>query len=108
MPQRPEPHRGEIWLVRLDKIRPAVVLTRDPMGSFLNSLLVVPVTSTHRGIPTQIELTVADGVKQHCFAALDRTTNALIANFVRKIGNARPSTMNEICGALAFTVACRP
>lgn len=106
MPRRPEPRRGEIWLVRLDKIRPAVVLTRDPMGSFLNSLLVAPVTSTDREIPAQIELTAADGVKQRSYAALDSATNALIANFVRKIGTVGPSTMDRICGALAFTVAC--
>lgn len=106
MPPRPEPRRGEIWLVRLDKVRPAVVLTRDPMGCHLNSLMAAPVTSTERGIATQVELTVADGVKQRSFAALDSTTNVLIANFVRKVGTVRLSTMDEICRALAFTVAC--
>ena len=106
MPQRPEPRRGEIWLVRLDKVRPAVVLTRDPMGSHLNSLVAAPVTSTERGIATQVELTVADGVKQRSFAALDSTTSVLITNFVRKVGKVRPSTMDKICRALAFTIAC--
>ena len=106
MPPRPEPRRGEIWLVRLDRVRPAVILTRDPMGSYLNSLMVAPVTSSERGIPTQVELTVEDGLKQRSFAAMDSATNVLIANFVRKVGTARLATMDQICRALAFAVAC--
>ncbi|MFN0027145.1 MAG: type II toxin-antitoxin system PemK/MazF family toxin [Acidimicrobiales bacterium] len=108
MPPRPEPRRGEVWLVRLDKVRPAVVLTRDPMGSHLNSLMVAPVTSTERGIPTQVELTVEDGARRRSFAALDSTTNVLIDNFVRRVGIVRLATMDQICRALAFTVACNP
>jgi mRNA-degrading endonuclease toxin of MazEF toxin-antitoxin module len=83
-----------------------VVLTRDPMGSYLNSLMVAPVTSSERGILTQVELTAEDGLKQRSFAALDSATHVLMANFVRRVGAARPATMDQICRALAFTVAC--
>ena len=40
-----EPRRGEIWLAELDKRRPVVVLTREPMGRILNSVIVGPVTA---------------------------------------------------------------
>ena len=47
-----EPRRGEVWLAQLDKVRPVIVLTRDPMGRHLNSVIVAPVTSTIRGLAT--------------------------------------------------------
>ena len=48
----PAARRGEIWLAELDKRRPVVVLTRDPMGRVLHSVIVGPVTSTIRGLTT--------------------------------------------------------
>ncbi len=45
----PAPRRGEVWLARLDKVRPVVVLTRDPMGRLLQAVIGAPVTSTVRG-----------------------------------------------------------
>jgi mRNA interferase MazF len=50
----PEPRRGEVWLAKLDKVRPVIVLTRDPMGRHLNSVIVAPVTSTVRGLATEV------------------------------------------------------
>ena len=46
----PEPCRGQVWLAQLDKVRPVIVLTRDPMGRHLNSVIAAPVTSTIRGL----------------------------------------------------------
>ena len=106
MPPRPEPRRSEIWLVRLDKVRPVVVLTRDPMGSHLNSLLVAPVTSTQRSIATEVELNTGDGLKQTSFASLDNATNVPIDDFVRRVGAVRPAPMYQICRALAFATGC--
>ena len=31
----PVPRRGDVWLAEVDKIRPVIVLTRDPMGALL-------------------------------------------------------------------------
>jgi mRNA-degrading endonuclease toxin of MazEF toxin-antitoxin module len=36
--------RGELWLAERDKVRPVVVLTRDPMGGHLSAVLVGPIT----------------------------------------------------------------
>jgi PemK-like, MazF-like toxin of type II toxin-antitoxin system len=58
------PRRGEIWLADLDKARPVIVLTRDPMGRLLNAVIVAPVTSTVRGISTEVPVGSEDGVRQ--------------------------------------------
>ena len=55
--------RGEVrWYTfrRPDKKRPVVVLTRDGAIEYLNEVTVAPVTSTVRGVPSEIVLTDAD------------------------------------------------
>ena len=56
------PRRGEVWLASLDKVRPVVVLTRDPLGALLRSVIVAPVTSTVRGLETEVALGHDDDV----------------------------------------------
>jgi len=51
----PAPRRGELWLADLDKRRPVVVLTRDPLGRLLHAVIIGPVTSTIRGLSTEVE-----------------------------------------------------
>jgi len=55
--------RGEVWLADLDKTRPVIVLTRDPLGRLLHSVIVVPVTSTIRGLSTEVPLRRDDGIR---------------------------------------------
>ena len=50
------PRRGDVWLAQLDKVRPIVVLTRDPFGRILHSVIVAPVTTTIRGVSTEVEI----------------------------------------------------
>ena len=53
--------RGEVWLADLDKTRPVIVLTRDPLGRLLHSVIIAPVTSTIRGLSTEVRLGRDDG-----------------------------------------------
>jgi mRNA interferase MazF len=54
-----------------DKRRPVLVLTRNSALSFLTSVSVAPITSTIRGIPTEIELSVDDGMFMDCAVNVD-------------------------------------
>ncbi len=54
-----------------DKRRPVLVLTRDSAIGVLNTVTVAPVTSTMRGIPTEVLLDRADGVSSDCAVNLD-------------------------------------
>jgi hypothetical protein len=46
--------RGEVWLADLDNTRPVIVLTRNPMGRYLNAVLAALVTSTVRRVSTEV------------------------------------------------------
>lgn len=67
----PEPRRGEVWIAELDKRRPVVVLTRNPLGSYLHGAIVGPVTSTIRGVSTEVAVGVEDGVRVESVVNLD-------------------------------------
>jgi mRNA interferase MazF len=101
------PRRGEVWLARLDKVRPLVVLTRDPMGSLLDSVIAAPITSTVRAVSTEVPIGPEDGVPVESVTNLDAIQLIPRARLVRRVGRARASTMRAICGALAIAVDCR-
>ena len=100
------PRRGDVWLAELDKIRPVVVLTRDPMGRILNAVVTAPVTSTVRGLSTEVAVGPADGVRHPSVANLDQTQLVARSRLVRRVGRARPETMAALCAALAVAVSC--
>ncbi len=100
------PQRGEIWLAEMDKLRPAVVMHRDFAGRSLRDLLVAPLTTTVRDIPTAVPLGPADGIDRECFAVLDALTLLRKSRLVRRMGVLSAERMTELCQALAIAVAC--
>lgn len=69
--------RGEIWWAELGKPagrRPVVLLSRDEAYSVRSLVVVAPITTRIRHIPSEVPLAVADGVPQDCVANLDTIT----------------------------------
>jgi mRNA interferase MazF len=53
--------RGEVrQFPRPDKLRPVVVLTRESAITYLSAVTVAPITSTIRGVPSEVRLTEKD------------------------------------------------
>ena len=102
----PVVRRGEVWLAELDKVRPVIVLTRDPLGRLLHSVLVAPVTSTVRGLSTEVPLGGDDGIRHPSVANLDNVQLIVRGRFRRLIGRAQPTTMRLVCEALSAAVDC--
>lgn len=100
----PIPRRGEVWLAHLDKVRPLVVLTRDPLGALLHSVIAAPVTSTVRGVSTEVQIGPQDGVRVASVVNLDNAQLVSRARLVRRVGRVRGPTMRLICEALAVAV----
>jgi mRNA interferase MazF len=98
--------RGEVWLADLDKTRPVIVLTRDPLGRLLHSVIVAPVTSTIRGLSTEVPLGHEDGIRHKSVANLDNVQLLGRDRLRRRIGRVRPSTMKAVCTALSVAVDC--
>ena len=65
--------RGEVRLYQFaapDKKRPALVLTRNSAIAYLSTVTVAPVTSTIRGVPSEVFLNEEDGMKFPCVVNL--------------------------------------
>lgn len=104
----PAPQRAEVWLARLDKVRPIIVLSRDPMGRVLRAVIAAPVTSTIRGLSTEVGVGPEDGVRAQSVANLDTLQLVGRSRLVRRVGRARPATMRSVCKALSIAVDCEP
>jgi mRNA interferase MazF len=99
-------HRGDVWLARLDKVRPLVVLTRDPLASILNAVIAAPITSTVRSLSTEVVVGPEDGVRVRSVANLDNVQLVARPRLLRRVGRVKPTTMQAICEALATAVDC--
>lgn len=95
-----------MWLARLDKVRPLIILTRSPIAALLHTVIAAPVTSTVRGLSTEVQVGPADGVRMASVVNLDNVQLVDRARLIRRVGRARPSTMRAICAALATAVGC--
>lgn len=80
---------------------------RDVAGRVLNAVLVAPLTTTIRDIPTVVPLGPRDGVDRDCVAALDSLTLLPQQDLVHRIGQLDPARMEELCRALMVAVSCR-
>jgi len=77
------------------------------MGQLLQSVISAPVSSTIRGLSTEVRLGSADGIHIESVANLDNVQLVARARLVRRVGRASPTVMNAICTALSTAVSCR-
>lgn len=100
--------RGEVWWYedpRADR-RPFLILTRDEAIGVLNQVLGVPATRSVRGIPTEVELTRADGMAQACALTLDNLASLRVALLTERITRLSEDRMRQVCVALGHATSC--
>jgi len=101
--------RGEVRLYKFphpDKQRPVVVLTRESAIAYLSSVTVAPVTSTVRGVPSEVLLSEADGMKGVCAVNLHNIVTVSKAHLGRRVALLSAERLQEICGAIGFALGC--
>ena len=101
--------RGEVRLCRFappDKQRPVLVLTRDSAIGHLGTVTVAPITSTIRGVPSEVILDVDDGMKGLCAVNLHNAVTVAQARLGRRVANLSTNRMQEVCSALRFSLGC--
>ena len=58
-------------MVRLDKTRPALVLTRDGARPAMTKVTVAPITTTIKGLSSEVPVGPANGLDDDCVVSLD-------------------------------------
>jgi mRNA interferase MazF len=101
-------NRGEVWWVEDPDAgrRPHLILTRQAAISVLHAYLAVPATRTVRGIPTEVQLGVDDGMPTECALSLDNLAVIPRPYFAERITKLRPERLSEVCRALAVATGC--
>jgi len=79
-----------IRLAKLDKVRPVLVLTRSHALDYLASVTVAPITSTVRGIPTEVPVGAANGLDHESVVSCDNVMTIDASRLGRLVGYLRP------------------
>lgn len=100
--------QGEIWLLEQPdaKPRPALLLTRDSALAHLTRITVAPLSSRARGIPTEVAMGPADGVRVESVATFDNVATVSRGHLTRRLGELAPGRWHEVCVALRAAIAC--
>jgi mRNA interferase MazF len=83
-----------------------VVLTRDSAIAYLTNVTVAPVSSTIRGVPSEVVLDENDGMKAPCAVNLHNAITVSQERLGRRVAQLTSARMSEICDALRFSLGC--
>ena len=102
------PERGEIWWYEPEdeKRRPYLILTRSEAVAVLSFVVAVPLTSTIRGIRSEVTLGRVDGVSVDCVISLDNIRSVQRSLLTSRMSTLSPTKLEAVCDALKFVVAC--
>lgn len=102
-----EVSRGEIWMFSFpkpDKKRPVLVLTRQDMIGRLHTVTVAPITSTVRGVPSEVGVGPESGLKQASTINLHHLATVPVAGLRTFVGAVPTTTMTKVREALLFSL----
>jgi len=104
----PPPERGDVWLANVPggKPRPVVVLTRTSVLPRLTTILVAPVTTRVRQIPTEVPLGPAQGLDHGCVANFDNILPLPKEKLIQRVGRLGPPELQLACAAARFAIQC--
>ncbi len=100
--------RGEIrWyrFARPDKRRPVLILTRDSIISSLGEVTVAPVTTTVRGIPSEVALSADDGMPRECTVNCDHLQTVPRGRLGALVASLSAGKMDRVANAVRFALA---
>lgn len=101
--------RGDIWTYefqRPDKRRPVLIVGRPEAIAVLHTVLVAPITSTVRGLPSEVVVGTTEGLKHDSAVNLDHVQTVERARLSRYVGRLGSEKMRAVCRAIAVATGC--
>jgi len=100
--------QAEIWLIETpnQKRRPVLVVSRNEVIPVVNNVVVAPVTSTLRDIPTCIHVGPREGLDHASMAAFDNLAAVPKSVLTAQLGGLGVGGRQRICDALAALADC--
>ena len=75
-----------IHVAQLDKARPVLILTREVVRPHLATVTVAPITTTIRGLSTEVPLDVANGLAGPSVVSCDNITTIPVSTLGAQVG----------------------
>ena len=92
----------EICLVRLDKTRPALVLTREGFRGARTTVTVAPITSTIKGLSSEVLVGPDNGLDHVCAVSLDNVLTVPMNALGRTVGYLSGEQEARLAGAVVL------
>ncbi|MEV4510559.1 type II toxin-antitoxin system PemK/MazF family toxin [Dactylosporangium sp. NPDC049525] len=89
-----------IHLARLDKTRPVVILTRERVRPYLQRVTVAPITTTIRGLHTEVEVGPRNGLERDSVIACDNIVTMPRSDIGRMLGYLLPDQEQALTRAI--------
>ena len=106
------PHRGDVWLIDFGDpvgreqagIRPAVVVSADLLNDGpAGVVVVVPLTTAARGLPSHVEISAEQsGLDEVSYAKCEDLKPVSEQRLVNRLGSVDPAPLFEIPRVLSF------
>lgn len=90
----------EICLARLDKTRPVLVLTREAARGAMSKVTVAPITSTVKGLASEVPVGPDNGLQQASAVSLDNVLTIQTHLLGRTLGFLHDSQEQELARAM--------
>ena len=103
---KPTEH-GEIWWARTDKRRRVVVASRSDIRGLRGQTTVAAITTTVRGIPSEVSLDHRDGFDGACAINCDTLLTIEKSMLERRFGALSSARVAEFDEALRFALQLR-
>jgi mRNA interferase MazF len=92
----------EICLVRLDKTRPALVLTREGARGAMIKVTVAPITTTVKGLSSEVRVGPDNGLDHEGAIALDNVVTVPVELLGRTVGYLKAAQEAELARAVVL------
>ena len=89
-----------IHTARLDKTRPVLILTREAVRPHLTRVTVAPITSTIRGLSTEVPVGTANGLTHAGVVSCDNIVTVPVAAVGRRLGYLLPAQEPHLSAAI--------
>ena len=75
-----------IHIARLDKARPVLILTREMVRPYMTAVTIAPITTTIRGLSTEVAVDAANGLSGPSVVSCDNITTIPTSVLGEQIG----------------------
>lgn len=90
----------EICLAQVDKTRPVLILTRETARNAMTKVTIAPITSTVKGLSSEVPVGPANGLDHECAVALDNVLTIPSHALGRTIGFLHPRQERDLAMAM--------